>query len=80
MYIPTKIFFTKGVGKHKYYLNSFEAALRAAGIERCNLVNVSSIYPPGCKKISREEGLREIKPGQITFAVRQGILQMNQTG
>ena len=69
MYVPTKIFFTKGVGRHKDYLSSFEGALRNAGIEICNLVTVSSIFPPGCKKISREDGLKEIKPGQITFAV-----------
>ena len=69
MYVPSKIFFTKGVGKHKDYLSSFEASLRSAGIEKCNLVNVSSIYPPNCKKISKEEGLKEIQAGQITFAV-----------
>lgn len=69
MYVPTKIFFTKGVGRHKDYLSSFEAALRNAGIEICNLVSVSSIFPPGCKRISKEEGIKELKPGQITFAV-----------
>lgn len=69
MYVPSKIFFTKGVGKHKDYLSSFEASLRSAGIEKCNLVNVSSIYPPNCKRISKEEGLKEIQSGQITFAV-----------
>ncbi len=67
--VPSKIFFTKGVGKHKDFLSSFEAALRSAGIEKCNLVMVSSIFPPGCKKVSREEGLLEIEPGEITFAV-----------
>lgn len=69
MYVPTKIFFTKGVGRHKEYLASFELALRNAGVQICNLVTVSSIYPGGCKKISKEEGLRELSPGQITFAV-----------
>lgn len=69
MYVPTKVFFTKGVGRHKDYLSSFEAALRSAGIEICNLVTVSSIFPPGCKRVSREEGLKLLKPGQITFAV-----------
>lgn len=69
MYIPTKIFFTKGVGRHKDYLSSFEAALRNAGIEICNLVMVSSIYPPGCKIISKQQGLKELNAGQITFAV-----------
>lgn len=69
MYIPSKIFFTKGVGKHKDYLSSFELALRNAGIEICNLVSVSSIFPPGCKQISKEEGIKIIRPGQVTFAV-----------
>ena len=69
MYVPTKIFFTKGVGKHKDYLSSFEAALRDAGIEICNLVAVSSIFPPGCKIIPKQQGLKEINAGQITFAV-----------
>ena len=69
MYVPTKIFFTKGVGKHKDYLSSFEVALRSAGIEKCNLVSVSSIFPPNCKRITKEEGIKEIQAGEITFAV-----------
>jgi arginine decarboxylase len=69
LYVPTKLFFTKGVGRHKDYLSSFEAALRDAGIEICNLVTVSSIFPPGCKIIPRSQGMKLIKPGQITFAV-----------
>lgn len=69
MYVPSRIFFTKGVGRHKEYLNSFELALRNAGIEICNLVTVSSIFPGNCKRISKEEGLKELTPGQITFAV-----------
>lgn len=54
---------------HKDKLASFELALRDAGIEKCNLVAVSSILPPNCKIISRSEGLNYIKPGQITFCV-----------
>jgi arginine decarboxylase len=69
MYIPTEIFFTKGVGKNKDYLSSFEAALRNAGIEKCNLVAVSSIFPPKCRKISKEEGIKKITPGQTIFTV-----------
>jgi arginine decarboxylase len=69
LFVPSKIFFTKGVGRHKDYLSSFESALRNAGIEICNLVMVSSIFPPGCKILSREEGLKEISQGQITFSV-----------
>ena len=43
-FVPKKIFFTKGVGTHKDELHSFERALRDAGIEKCNLVQVSSIF------------------------------------
>ena len=69
MYVPKEIFFTKGVGVHKDRLASFELALRKAGIEKCNLVQVSSIMPPGCKIISRKEGLKKLQPGAITFCV-----------
>jgi arginine decarboxylase len=69
VYVPARVFFTKGVGRHKDYLQSFELALRDAKIEKCNLVTVSSIYPPGCKRIPTEEGLKLLQPGQITFAV-----------
>ena len=67
--VPTKIFFTKGAGVHKDKLSSFELALRSAGIEKCNLVYVSSIFPPNCKIVSKDEGLKLLKPGQITFCV-----------
>lgn len=69
MYLPQKIFFTKGVGRSKEYLTSFELALRSAGIEICNLVNVSSIYPVNCKRVSVADGLKEIQPGQIIHCV-----------
>ena len=67
--IPRYFFLTKGVGRHKECLQSFELALRNAGIHHCNIVNVSSIVPPGCKLISREKGLKMIKPGEVTFVV-----------
>jgi arginine decarboxylase len=67
--VPTKLFFTKGVGVHKDKLASFESALRNAGIEKCNLVYVSSILPPNCKIITKEDGLKLLQPGQIAFCV-----------
>jgi arginine decarboxylase len=67
--VPKKIFYTKGVGVHKEKLASFEMALRMAGLAHCNLVLVSSIFPPGCKVISKEEGLKLLRPGEIVFAV-----------
>jgi len=68
-FVPKRMFFTKGVGRHKDYLTSFEAALREARIETCNLVTVSSIVPAGCRRIPVDEGVKELTPGQITFAV-----------
>lgn len=67
--VPRKVFFTWGVGVHKDRLASFEAALRSAGIEMLNLVNVSSIFPPNCIEITREEGLKLVKPGEIIYTV-----------
>jgi len=67
--IPKYFFLTRGVGKHKEQLQSFELALRNAGIHHCNLVNVSSIVPPECKMVSREQGLKMVHPGEITFVV-----------
>lgn len=69
MFVPSKIFFTKGVGRHKEYLQSFELALRAADIEQQNIVTVSSIFPAKCKIITPREGLHILEPGQITFTV-----------
>lgn len=63
------MFFTKGVGRHKQELQSFELALRDAGIEQCNIVNVSSIVPPDCQIVPREKGIQELKAGQITYCV-----------
>ncbi|QEE16407.1 pyruvoyl-dependent arginine decarboxylase [Promethearchaeum syntrophicum] len=67
--VPKYVFFTKGVGSDKKELQSFESALLDAGISQLNIVQVSSIFPPNCKEISREEGLKMLKPGQITFVV-----------
>ncbi|OGN10651.1 MAG: arginine decarboxylase, pyruvoyl-dependent [Candidatus Yanofskybacteria bacterium RIFCSPHIGHO2_02_FULL_41_11] len=67
--LPTKIFFTKGVGVHKEYLTSFELALRSAGIAPYNLISVSSIYPPEVKRVSREEGIKLLPPGSVIPAV-----------
>ncbi len=67
--VPTKLFLTKGTGVHRDKLASFELALRDAGIEKCNLVYVSSILPPNCKIIPRTTGTKILEPGQITFCV-----------
>lgn len=73
--IPSKMFFTKGVGVAKERLMSLEMAFRNAGIEKFNLVPVSSILPPACQRISKEKGLEILKPGEVVFCV----LAKNQT-
>ena len=69
MYVPSQIFFTSGIGVHREKLNSFELALRDAGIASLNLVRVSSILPPHCKIISRRVGEKMLTPGQIVHCV-----------
>ena len=68
-FLPGRAFLTKGVGRHREKLTSFELALRDARIAHLNLVRVSSIWPPHCKLVSCEDGLRSLVPGQIVFAV-----------
>ena len=67
--VPKEMFFTKGTGKHRHNLQSFEEALRDAGIAHFNLVRVSSIYPPRCRIVSRKQGIAKLSPGEIIFCV-----------
>ncbi|WP_366943692.1 arginine decarboxylase, pyruvoyl-dependent [Methanofollis sp.] len=71
--MPKRVFFTCGVGRDSEYLGSFEMALRAAKIECYNLVTVSSILPPKCRIIPREEGLLDLEPGSVVFTVMSRI-------
>lgn len=71
--VPTKVFFTKGSGRAKAKLAAFESALRDAGIEKFNLVSVSSIIPPRCEIITRENALPLLHRGGITFLVLSRI-------
>lgn len=69
LFVPSKAFLTKGVGRHKEKLTSFELALRDAHIAQYNLVRVSSIFPPQCQIVSWEQGVKMLMPGQVVFAV-----------
>jgi len=73
--VAKKLFLTKGVGIAEDKLTSFEYALRDAGIAGTNIVLISSIFPPKAKLISRKDGLKLIKPGQVLFT----IYSRNQT-
>ena len=69
VFVPRMMFLTKGVGTHREELHSFELALRDCGIEKFNLVQVSSILPPNCKVVSKAKGLSHLRPGSITYCV-----------
>ena len=68
-YVPRQMFLTKGVGRHREKLQSFEMALRDARIAQYNLVRVSSILPPYCKILPRNKGTIQLQPGQIVHCV-----------
>ena len=67
--VPSEVFLTQGVGQHKEKLASFEEALRNADIANFNLVQVSSIFPPHCRLISKKKGLAKLSSGQIVYVV-----------
>ncbi len=67
--VPRYVFFTKGVGRHKYRPQSLELAMRHAGIEKYNFVQVSGILPSRCKIITVHQGIRQLYPGQIVYGV-----------
>ena len=69
MMVPKYIFLTRGIGISKEKLSSFEAALRCAEIAKYNLVRVSSIFPPHCVLLKRDQGLLKIRDGQILHVV-----------
>ena len=69
MFVPNTVFFTKGVGRHRENLNSFELALRDAGVAQYNLVTVSSIMPPGARIVSRLRGNQLLDAGAIVHCV-----------
>jgi arginine decarboxylase len=67
--VPKNIFLTKGIGVSREKLTSFELALRDAGIASLNLIEVSSILPPNCSFVDKDEGSESLYPGQIVPVV-----------
>ena len=72
--VPTRVFFTSGVGFHKTQRVAMQHAMREAGLADCNLVKISSVIPPACQVVTRERGLRMLEAGAIAHAViAQGV-------
>lgn len=67
--VPNKVFLTRGVGRHREKLTSFELALRSAGIAHFNIAKVSSIFPPHCVLIPRSRGISMLNAGEIVYCV-----------
>ncbi len=64
--VPRRFFVTAGVAHDgSSELNAFDLALKDASLSQCNLVEVSSILPPGCEEVA------PVDPpvGAITFCV-----------
>jgi arginine decarboxylase len=69
--VPKEFFVTSGHASSPISeLNALDQALKNAGIAQCNLVEVTSILPTGCRQRPRFE----IPVGAITYAV---IARMN---
>ena len=68
-FVAEEMFLTRGVGRHREKLSSFELALRDGGIAEYNIVRVSSILPPHCKVIPRKEGIKRLSAGQVLYTV-----------
>jgi arginine decarboxylase len=49
--LPTTYFLVSGYAEGPTLLNAFDNALMKAGIGNTNLVKMSSILPPGCRRI-----------------------------
>jgi len=75
--IPTKVFFTRGIGHANEKIISFENALREAQISKYNLVTVSSILPPQCDEVTVQDGIGFLSPGQIVYTVLSRITIKN---
>ena len=69
LFVPSRMFLTKGVGVHKEKLTSFEMALRSAGIAAINIIRVSSIFPPHCKIIPKAKGVQLLPAGAVVPCV-----------
>jgi len=68
-FVAKKIFLTKGVGKHRERLSSFELALRNAGIAACNIVRGLVDLSSQLQTDLAQRRLKHIRPGQVAFTV-----------
>lgn len=77
--IPEYYCLVAGVGVHKEDKNAQDMAGHEAGIADRNVITVSSVLPPGCREISKEQYLARTRPGQIILVI-DGQCKTNEEG
>jgi arginine decarboxylase len=75
--IPYEYFATSGKGESeagseglKYETGSYDAALADAGIQNCNVIEYTSVIPTGAKLITKEEGVKRIRWGEVMECIK----------
>src|SRR4051812_9418058 len=68
-FVPSHIFFARGVGVHSIQRVAVQRAMQQAGVNELNLVKVTSVIPPKCEVITAERGLKMLQPGAVQFGV-----------
>lgn len=74
--VPGFAFLTSGAGEGDHHTAALDAALRDAGIGDANLVEVSSVLPPGCELVDRREPeTGELLPCVLAKDMGEGYLE-----
>jgi len=68
MFVSKKMFLTKGVGRHREKLNSFEMALRDAGIAHFNIVASAVFSRLAARSSPRRRGSNTSGPARWSSA------------
>jgi len=75
--VPYEYFLTSGAGGSDagskglpFETGSYDQALTKAGIENANIIEYTSVIPTGAKEISKEEGLKRIKWGEVLECIK----------
>jgi arginine decarboxylase len=75
--VPYEYFITQGKGESNagskglpYETGSYDAALFNAGIQNANVIEYTSVMPTESKEISREEGLRRLRWGEVLECIK----------
>lgn len=72
-WVPRRVFFTRGEGRHPERTTSYAIALFDAGLAAQTLLRIASgshseafaIFPPNAELISRRDGLASLVPGEV---------------